>query len=42
VDAAVELILVAKSLERVAHHAVNLADYALFERKGLDLRHAER
>lgn len=42
VDAAVELILVAKSLERVAHHAVNLADYALFERKGLDLRHAGR
>ena len=42
VDSAVDLIFVAKSLERVAHHAVNLADYALFERMGLDLRHTER
>ena len=42
VDDAVDLIFVAKSLERVAHHAVNLADYAFFERMGLDLRHTAR
>ena len=42
VDDAVDLIFVAKSLERVGHHAVNLADYAFFERMGLDLRHTAR
>lgn len=35
---AVGLVLVAKSLERITHHAQNLAEYALFEVKGVDLR----
>lgn len=35
---AVGLVLVAKSLERITHHAQNLAEYALFEVKGVDIR----
>ena len=38
VTLAVSLVLVAKSLDRIAHHALNLAEYALFERSGEDLR----
>lgn len=35
---AVSFVLVAKSLDRITHHALNLAEYALFEKKGIDLR----
>ena len=35
---AVSLVLVAKSLDRITHHALNLSEYALFEMKGVDLR----
>jgi phosphate transport system protein len=35
---AVSFVLVAKSLDRITHHALNLAEYALFEMKGIDLR----
>ena len=35
---AVAFVLVAKSLDRITHHALNLAEYALFEMKGVDLR----
>jgi phosphate transport system protein len=38
VGLAVSHVLVAKSLDRIAHHALNLAEYALFERSGEDLR----
>lgn len=35
---AVSFVLVAKSLDRITHHALNLAEYALFEMKGVDIR----
>lgn len=35
---AVSFVLVTKSLDRITHHALNLAEYALFEMKGVDLR----
>ncbi len=35
---AVSFVLVAKSLDRITHHALNLAEYAIFEFKGVDLR----
>lgn len=35
---AISFVLVAKSLDRITHHALNLAEYALFEMKGIDLR----
>ena len=35
---AVSFVLVAKSLDRITHHALNLAEYALFETKGIDIR----
>ena len=35
---AVSFVLVAKSLDRITHHALNLTEYALFEMKGVDLR----
>lgn len=35
---AVSFVLVAKSLDRITHHALNLAEYALFEMKGIDVR----
>ena len=31
VKAAVRLVLLAKSLDRIIHHALNLAEYAMFE-----------
>jgi phosphate transport system protein len=37
-ELAVSFVLVAKSLDRITHHALNLAEYALFEMKGVDLR----
>lgn len=36
VKAAVRLVLVAKSLDRIIHHALNLAEYAMFEVYGGD------
>ncbi|MFM2005498.1 MAG: hypothetical protein RLZZ09_1153 [Pseudomonadota bacterium] len=38
ISSAVNFILIAKSLERIAHHAQNLAEYAIFEMKGIDMR----
>ena len=38
---AVNLVLVAKSLDRITHHALNLAEYAMFEREGIDLRRTQ-
>lgn len=35
---AIRFVLVAKSMDRVAHHALNLAEYALFAEQGEDLR----
>lgn len=35
---AVSFVLVAKSLDRITHHALNLAEYAIFEAKGVDIR----
>jgi len=33
--------LLSKSLERIAHHSVNLAEYGIYEMTGIDLRHKE-
>lgn len=41
ISLAVNLVLVAKSLDRITHHALNLAEYALFEVKGVDVRLAQ-
>ena len=38
---AVNLVLVAKSLDRITHHALNLAEYAMFEIEGIDLRRTQ-
>jgi phosphate transport system protein len=38
ISSAVNFILMAKSFERIAHHAQNLAEYAIFEMKGIDMR----
>ncbi len=38
---AVNLVLVAKSLDRITHHALNLSEYAMFEIKGIDVRLAQ-
>lgn len=38
VSLAVSFVLVTKSLDRVAHHASNLAEYAIFEMSGDDVR----
>jgi len=35
---AISIILVIKSLERIGHHAQNLAEYAIFQVKGEDIR----
>ena len=35
---AVSMVLLAKSLDRITHHARNLAEYAIFEIKGVDIR----
>jgi phosphate transport system protein len=32
------LVLVIKSLERIGHHAQNLAEYTIFQVKGEDIR----
>ena len=38
ISSAVNFVLIAKSFERIAHHAQNLAEYAIFEIKGVDMR----
>ena len=38
VGTAVGLVLMAKSFSRITHHAQNLAEYVLFEIKGVDVR----
>jgi phosphate transport system protein len=38
VEMAVSFVLIAKSFDRITHHALNLAEYALFEMEGVDLR----
>jgi phosphate transport system protein len=35
---AISVVLVIKSLERIGHHAQNLAEYAIFQEKGEDIR----
>jgi phosphate transport system protein len=35
---AISMVLVIKSLERIGHHAHSLAEYALFNAKGEDVR----
>lgn len=38
---AVNRVLVAKSLDRITHHALNLAEYAMFEIEAIDLRRTQ-
>ena len=38
---AISVVLVMKSLERVGHHAQNLAEYVVFQVRGEDLRHRQ-
>jgi phosphate transport system protein len=38
---AVNRVLVAKSLDRITHHALNPAEYAMFEIEGIDLRRTQ-
>ncbi len=39
VDNAVALLLVTKHIERIAEHATNLAEMALYTERGEDVRH---
>jgi len=41
VDQGILLALLSRSLERIAHHSVNLAEYGIYEVTGIDLRHKE-
>lgn len=38
IGVAISLVLVIKSLERIGHHAQNLAEYVIFQVKGEDIR----
>lgn len=38
---ALNMAVVAKSLERITHHAQNLAEYAIFEMEGVDVRESQ-
>lgn len=38
---ALNMAVVAKSLERITHHAQNLAEYAIFEMEGVDIRESQ-
>ncbi|HUL12897.1 MAG TPA: phosphate signaling complex protein PhoU [Methylococcaceae bacterium] len=38
IGVAISLVLVIKSLERIGHHAQNLAEYTIFQVKGEDIR----
>ena len=42
VDQGLNLALLSMSLERIAHHSVNLAEYGIYEVTGIDLRHREK
>lgn len=39
IDQGMLLALLSRSLERIAHHSVNLAEYGIYEVTGIDLRH---
>ena len=39
VDAAVHLMFVARSLERIADHATNIAEDVIYMVRGVDVRH---
>jgi phosphate transport system protein len=39
---AISVVLVIKSLERIGHHAQNLAEYVIFQVRGEDVRHRLR
>jgi phosphate transport system protein len=38
---AIGVVLVIKALERIGHHAQNLAEYAVFQAQGEDIRHRQ-
>lgn len=38
---AIGVVLVIKALERIGHHAQNLAEYAIFQARGEDVRHRQ-
>ncbi len=38
---AIGVVLVIKALERIGHHAQNLAEYAIFQVRGEDIRHLQ-
>lgn len=38
---AINVVLAIKSLERIGHHAQNLAEYVVYEVKGTDIRHVQ-
>jgi len=38
---AIGVVLVIKALERIGHHAQNLAEYAIFLERGEDVRHRQ-
>ena len=38
---AISVVLVIKSLERIGHHAQNLAEYVIFQVRGEDVRHQQ-
>ena len=42
VDAGLDLILVARNLEKVADHATNMAEEIIFVVSGTDIRHPSR
>jgi phosphate transport system protein len=39
VEAAVDYLLIARRLERIADHATNIAEDVIFMVKGIDVRH---
>ena len=38
---AIELMFISKSIERIADHAVNIAEEMVFLSKGMDIRHSD-
>ena len=41
ISRAIELMFISKSIERIADHAVNIAEEMVFLSKGLDIRHSD-